>query len=110
MEASNMLDVIHFYLEEDFAPQSQEAIKIRSLSRESLYESLYGIEYQFPVKDGKSAKSKSFDVEDLPYDNEDEDPVTPFNPEGIVKPYIPPTPVSPSNPLPFGDAVDAPLG
>lgn len=105
-----MLDVIHFYLEEDFAPQSQEAIKIRSISRESLYDSLYGVTYQFPVKDGKTSKVRSFDVEDLPFDDEEDGPVTPFNPKNAVKPYFPPTPVSPSSPLPFGDVVDAPLG
>lgn len=106
-----MLDVLHFYLEEDFAASSQEAIKIRSLSRESLYEELYGVTYKFPVKDSDTPRGKSFDVESLPFDNEDgpEEEIKPFNPKQKAKPYVAPTPVSDSGPLPFGSVLDAPL-
>ena len=107
-----MLDVIHFYLEEDFASSSQEATKIRSLSRETLYDSLYGVEYRFPVKDNNNPRQKSFDVENLPFDNEDgseEEEIKPFNPKQKAKPFVPATQVSESAPLPFGNALDAPL-
>jgi hypothetical protein len=111
MEASEMLDVIHFYLEEDFAGISQESIQIRSLSRENLYQELYGVTYQFPVKNSESRKGKSFDVEMLPFDNEDgpDKTIKPFDPKQKAKPFVAPTPVSVSEPLPFGNILDAPL-
>jgi hypothetical protein len=113
MEASNMLDVIHFYLEEDFSSPSSEAAKLKSATREHFYREMYGLEYQFKIKDD-TYKTKNFDVEDLPWDNEDQDgpdeDIKPFNPKKQpAKSYVPATPVSENSSLPFGGALDAPL-
>jgi hypothetical protein len=113
MEASDMLDVIHFYLEEDFSTPSIEASKLKSATREHFYRELYGFEYKFPIKDEKS-RARNFDVENLPWDNEDQngpdEEIKPFNPKKrTAKPFVPATTISEDGSLPFGSALDAPL-
>ena len=89
---SQMLDVIHYFFEEDSRYASAEEAESLSQTRTTLYAVLYGTTYKYPIKINKTDAS------------------------GIsgsasgTKPYIPPTQVDVDSPLPFGDALDSPLG
>lgn len=90
---ADMLDVIHFLFEEDSRYISQEEVESVSAMRTQIYETLYGVSYNYKVK--KSARSNS----------------TSTGISGIeeTKPYIPPTEFDPQASNPFGSALEAPL-
>jgi hypothetical protein len=105
MEASDMLDVIHYLFEEDMRFSSGEQADAVGKSREILYRQLYDVEYLFSgAKRSSSAGSKtSFD---------DFDTVQPFDPKKkVTKPYIPPTQFDPDSGLPMSGngLLEAPL-
>lgn len=112
-----MLDVIHYFFEEDNMYNSEEHMKSKLKTREIVYESLYGVEsfkykYKEPAKSrgagGTTSHTQDFD--DLPLDEEEE--INPFKPRdpGPVMPRIRPTEFDIDAPKPFGDILDAPLG
>ena len=110
MEASDMLDVLHYFFEEDLNFSTAEQADAREKSRVMLYENLYNTEYKYATT-GQS----HVDYDSLPYDDEnDQDeratPVDSFNPAAKVKPYTAPTRFDPSSSLPFGNVLDAPFG
>ena len=110
MEASDMLDVLHYYFEEDMTFTSEEQMKSQSKSRETIYESLYNREYKYKYVD-KSANGRTYIEEPLDGVDEDEPPLKPFDPMGgPPKPFIPPTEMNPDAALPFGSVLDAPMG
>lgn len=85
MDMSPMLDVIHYFFEEDLVPQFVEKPQeAKSKLRSSLYETLYDRPYA-------SAVTGSDD--DVEYDTT------------AVKPYIPPT-----DPESFDKVLGAPMG
>lgn len=108
-----MLDIIHYYFEEDYSQVSEEATARKSALRESLYKTFYDEEYKYPyTKSGASqSQYKSFDPED--YETEvspEEDVPKPFNPKAQkTKPYTPPTQLTNDTVAPFGSILDAPL-
>ena len=88
MEASEMLDVIHYFFEEDYRFVSQEHAVISSRARKKLYKVLYDKKYAYGVEeDGESAEDSTG-----------------------VKPYIEPTEFDPDSSSPFGQTLDQPLG
>lgn len=114
MPVSDMLDVIHFFFEEDFIHiSSGEQAEARDKSRSMLYSQLYMREYKYATQT-KSTKVMSpgiggpldedLEVEDIPT------PIDPFQRSRETKPYIPPTHVNENSRLPFGAALDEPLG
>lgn len=91
-----MLDVLHFFFEEDSRFASAEEAEAVSAGRTTLYRDLYNVEYKYKLKarPGKSSSSNEFS-----YSDPDE-----------VKPYIPPTEFDPDSFNPFGEVLDAPIG
>jgi hypothetical protein len=87
MEASQMMDCLHFLFEEDFTNNSEDHARSRSAIRTHLYQELYGVEYKFKMKDRKEqtaqgglragTASNSFQY---PTEFEDFDSVEPFDP------------------------------
>jgi hypothetical protein len=90
MEASDMLDVIHYFFEEDNSFISQEHAIITERRRIRLYKAMYEKDYAYAVIE-KPEPTKSEDGIEL-------------------KPYIEPTEFNPDSMNPFGDVLDAPIG
>lgn len=100
MDCSDMLDVIHFYFEEDNRYASGEEAEALSAMRTSLYE-MYGDRYKYSIKSSRKTKKYS--------DNDNLDFPEPFDTKQ-VKPYMPPTEFNPNSSNPFGEVLEAPLG
>ena len=94
MEASDMLDVLHYYFEEDTNFITQEHAMYTDTRRKSLYKVFYETEYKYGASTGESVKTYTSDTGD----------------EYTSKSYVPPTEFNPESSLPFGDVLDAPLG
>ena len=99
---SDMLDVLHYYMEEDYNVSSQEQIDARSDVRKAIYRHMYNKEYKFPAgKNNSRVTAGGLNLDDVV-------PVDPM--EGPTKSYVPPTDFNPDSQKPFGDVLDAPLG
>jgi hypothetical protein len=115
MEASHMLDVIHFLFEDDLSVSTAEQVESKSQTRGIIYDELYGTGYKYRLDSGrKSGGSRTYlaDGSELPRDGFYGD-LAPFDPEpgiGTSKPYVPPTDFDVDSPLPFGSVLDAPVG
>lgn len=87
---SRMLDVIHYFFEEDSRFATGEQAEAVSMMRSTLYGVLYGQTYKYKVNIDRSGSG------------------------GVMsdgsKPYIPPTDFNADSPLPFGSVLDSPLG
>ena len=104
-----MLDVLHYYFEEDYMSVSLEESQRTSAVRETVYQNMYGREYPYALGNGE-AKTSQYDFGD-PEDEDYEDDladIDPFKP--AAKPYTPATKVNPEAAKPFGNILDAPLG
>ncbi len=96
----DMLDVLHYYMEEDFRVFSAEQAEARDKARAVLYKLIYDKEYKF-------GSNKNFSN---PTASGFEDSIDPLDPEkGPTKSYIPPTDFNPDSIKPFGDLLDSPL-
>ena len=105
MEASDMLDVIHYLFEEDMRFSSGEQADAVGKSREILYRQLYDIDYIFAGSNGSSKTGSKTSFDD--FDN-----IQPFDPKKkVTKPYIPPTEFDPDSGLPMSGngLLEAPL-
>lgn len=109
MEASDMLDVIHYLFEEDVAFVSEEQAQVQSGTRVRLYQDMYGTPYKYAYKSKSNGRTyidesvidEPFTQEDLP---------KPFDPRATqVKPFIPATKINPDAADPFGGVLDAPI-
>jgi hypothetical protein len=90
MELRDMLDVVHYFFEEDSRYGSAEEAEAVSAVRSALY----GMYYRYGIKSKiKSSSGDNF------YSDPDE-----------IKPYIPPTQFDPESANPFGAVLDAPIG
>lgn len=106
-----MLDVIHFFFEQDFGLPTQEASSRVSIMRETLYENMYNTKYKYAIDNQKTAsESITYTDEDVKEANEASQlsDINPFKP--ATQGYTPATIVNPTSPKPFGNLVDAPLG
>jgi len=107
MEASDMLDVIHFFLEEDNHHASKEEADARSSAREIIYQDFYGHPYKYSTSGTTSSGSAQGDYS---IDEPENKTVVPFDPlKGPTKSFVPATPVNASMTKPFGEALDEPL-
>lgn len=93
-----MLDVIHYFYEEDFNYSTVEQAQMTDARRIHVFESLYKTKYHYAAP--KSA-GKTSGVDDL-------EPFDPMNQE--VKPFVPATDFDPESSNPFGSLLDAPIG
>jgi hypothetical protein len=108
MELSDMLDVLHYFFEDDINFSTAEQADAREKTRSSIYEDLYGSSYKYgsnkSVADMAYGDTPSTQDFDAPRDE-----VQPFNPAVKPKPYKAPTKFDPDSAVPFGSALDAPL-
>lgn len=110
MEVSDMLDVIHYFFEEDYRYASYEQAQYKDSFRSNIYKDLYDQIYKYGVADitgntpREQARSRDFD-------EEDEFSLTPFDPNSKqeTKPYIPPTDFFGQSAKPFGETLESPL-
>lgn len=88
MESSQMVDVIHYYFDEDMRYATVESAQMHGKLRETIFGSFYGYDYKYSIKTSDS------------------------NVEGsnAVKPYIPPTEFDPDTGIPLNSRLDGPLG
>jgi hypothetical protein len=94
LDASDMLDVIHYIFEEDIMVSSEEEEQFKSATREALYDVFYGKPYKYKVK--KSSANTVFGADGEIYDD-----LTPFDPTDNSQG----TQISTS----FGVGIDGPL-
>jgi hypothetical protein len=111
MEASDMVDVIHYYFEEDFRFKSAEESEYRDLFRENIYSNLYKTEYKHSINKDRKTQSDELVEDDFSQLEPSElDSIKPFNPRAKeIAPYVPPTEFNPNGELPFGSILDAPI-
>jgi hypothetical protein len=109
LEASEMLDVLHFMMEEDMLTEYGEA---KSDMRVLIWRDIYGVEYpheyRYKKKSGNGTNLPNAHASaggDNPYGD-----LSPVDPQMESKGYIPPTPMSNDPNNPFGDALLPPLG
>lgn len=88
MDVTQMLDVLHFFFEEDSRYSTAEEAEAVSKLRSTVYGVLYGTTYKYASTSSPGTSSSSMDV----------------------KPYIPPTEFDPDSFQPFGSVLDSPLG
>lgn len=121
MEASEMMDVLHFYMEEDITYASAEVAESRSNTRVGLYRELYGVEYKYPYTSATKSKIQNLGsgeyASDSTYALDDLDGDQPFDPRNSFEPankppmkppLQPPTVFDPDAANPF-PGLDAPL-
>jgi hypothetical protein len=118
MEASEMLDVVHFIFEDDSHYVSEESAKSQSAVRKSLYKDMYHREYKYEYKETKKKNTsapKAYDPADWDILPEDE-AVKPFNPREMQpeqKPTMGQETITQFDPFadnPFSGVLDAPAG
>ncbi len=99
---SDMVDVLHYYMETDFNVSNAEQAEARDKARSIIYKSLYNKEYRFtPRKENAFSQTAADGFEEV---------VNPLDPEkGPTKSYVPPTDFNLDLVKPFGDQLDAPF-
>lgn len=113
MPATDMLDVIHYFFEDDANYSTAEQAKARTGMRTQIYENLYNTTYKYGADEDTSnmaggvAPTRDFDALD---EEEILDPINPFAKKNkSATPYTPPTQLREDAVNPFGDVLDAPL-
>jgi hypothetical protein len=102
-----MLDVLHYFFEDDLNFSTAEQAEAREHTRVTLYRDLYNIEYKYAV--GKSGSTPEYEYTD----DDEADAAMVSGSVGEKRerlPYIPPTDFNPDATLPFGRVLDGPLG
>ena len=116
LNAPDLLDVLHFFFEDDVASMTTaEQSDARDKTRSQLYHSLYSKRYAYA-----SAKNSVNYIDDsvvLPAEDDVEDnkmpaPLDPAarSASAFTKPYVPPTRMNSNPQRPFGTTLDGPLG
>jgi hypothetical protein len=105
---SDMLDVLHYFFEEDaLASSTAEHADAKDAVRENIYANMYETTYAYS---SKKTKQTGFSELDYPLDEEAPTPIDPFAKSNAVKPFTPATDFDPNSSKPFGRVLDAPLG
>lgn len=109
LEASDMVDVLHYFFEEDNNMTSGEQAEAKNKTRTNLYSTMYNRPYKYAY--GSAGTTPHFDTEDVdPGAPTPTDDIKPFNPKAQpAKAYVAPTKQTNSSKLPFGDILDSPL-
>lgn len=115
LPSSDLLDLLHFFFEEDAnSLQSAEQSDARDKTRSTIYSAMYNREYKFSVSSSQTSRIDTGIVGPAMNDGIEDDLPTPVDPMarggGFRKPYIPATEVNSNSQLPFGSALDGPLG
>ena len=106
-----MVDVIHYFFEEDMNFSSAEQVEGRSNTREQIYSTMYNRPYKYATKSNKKTETQFSDYELEAFDGGPQiADVKPFDPmKPPTKSYTPPTVFDPSVANPFGGTLDAPM-
>lgn len=105
LQASDMLDVIHYIFEDDALATTAEHGDAKDRFRIAIYEGLYGQSYDY----GSTVATYLPDAPEASHDYGDVPPA--FNARGgKTKAYIPPTKFNESLVNPYEGVLDAPLG
>ena len=112
MKASDMLDVLHYFFEDDMNYASAEQADARDRTREIIYQDFYNHKYAYS---NTQARSNSYSasgqgiVKDFNAVDEEEK-IEAFDPmKKPPKPFVPATQVNAASPKPFGSVLDEPL-
>ena len=106
MDAMDMLDVLHYFFEDDLNYSTAEQAEARDRTRVTLYQNLYSSSYKYTVTRGTP---QSFDESADTFDGPQEKLPEPFSPSSTPKPYVAPTQFNPDAAKPFGTVLDAPF-
>lgn len=106
MELSDMLDTLHYFMEEDFRYRSGEEYEAVNSVRSYMYQNLYGVSYKYK---GQSLRGGSTGGRQYVNQNASWDDLPAEFSNNETKPYIPPTQMNAESALPFGDILDSPL-
>jgi len=110
-----MLDVLHYYFEEDIDYESEERADARSRVRSRIFEEMYDRPYRYARRPQLEPSAAYSEIEDGASDPDwlseaEEREITPFQPKKKPTiPYSPPSNVDIESELPFGFALDAPM-
>ena len=91
MDSADMVDVIHYFFDEDFRYASVEGAHLHGVVRQHIFKNLYKKDYKYSLKSDESS------------------PTADSGDGKAVKPYIPPTEFDEETGLPMGSLLDAPL-
>jgi hypothetical protein len=107
LDASDLMDVIHYLFEEDIYYVSKEQGESREKTRKMIYNEFYKKEYEYSLFEEK----QNFDFDTIgPEENVEE--IKPFDiseKSRKIKPFVPATSMDEESPMPFGRIIDAPL-
>ena len=106
MPATEMLDVLHYFFEDDVNYSTAEQAEAREKTRSSLYQELYNSTYKYTTGQGASGQPVDFDGDEV---SEEEEEINPFTVKAAAKPYVAPTNFDPNAKTPFGKTLDAPM-
>ena len=112
MDARDMLDVIHYFFEEDMFYSSAEQAEGRDRSRQQIYSQFYESEYPYVVAGPSNASgvnTRNFDAKEEVVEDENVVPFDPLQKNKPTKPFMPATPVNAKSSQPFGSVLDGPL-
>lgn len=110
MEASDMLDVLHYFFEEDMYYSSAEQADGRDRSREIIYRDFYNTSYPYASQRNSNTANGQGITRD--FDSIEDEEIVPFDPmqkQKVIKPFIPPTAVDARSEQPFGSGLDGPI-
>lgn len=103
-----MLDVIHYYFEQDHRYSTFEEASFKDQFRSSIFKNLYNSDYGFGMTND-STSDYSSDIDE--HISEKPEIIEPFNPRAKnVKGFIEPTNFNENSVKPFGSILDEPLG
>jgi glutaredoxin 2 len=107
LDASDMLDIIHYFFEEDLKVASGEQMDAINEVRKVVYEEFYLTKYFL----AKTSSKYSTPNASGNFSEESFEKITPFDPniKNFSKGYKPPTKFDPESTKPFGDILDGPV-
>lgn len=104
MPADDMLDVLHYFFEDDLDYASAEQAEARDTTRDTLYQELYDSSYKYSRK-GRTTYEPAMAGDITPEEKMPE----PFNPAARPKAYFAPTTLNADAVKPFGAVLDSPF-
>lgn len=113
MKASDMIDVLHYFFEDDMNYASAEQADAKDRTREIIYQDFYGHKYTYSKTQSGTGVNYSAGGQNFTADlssDEQEEKIEAFDPmKKPPKPFVPATQVNASSPKPFGSVLDEPL-
>ena len=113
MKASDMIDVLHYFFEDDMNYASAEQADAKDRTREIIYQDFYGHVYAYSNTQTRANANYSASGQGIVRDfnaADEEEKIEAFDPmKKPPKPFVPATQVNASSPKPFGSVLDEPL-